>query len=176
MPGPQFADHNGCAVWGIRPLRPLKHWYRGFESHSSHKYLSAYAISFLSVPVLGNERVLLFDERTVRLFTDWTEQWNPSSSLSDGDWMFSERQTGSERSYIGGGETRNYIAGSQGSQAVSARPSGRGDSSIWRWKGCVTVKLWSDMKTKFWCYDWGAEFGCQLNICSRIELAGRRTL
>jgi hypothetical protein len=32
----EFADHSGRAVYGMKCLRPLEHWDRGFESHSRH--------------------------------------------------------------------------------------------------------------------------------------------
>jgi hypothetical protein len=36
------ADHSGHAVWGMNHLRPLKHWDRGFESHSRYVCLCVF--------------------------------------------------------------------------------------------------------------------------------------
>jgi hypothetical protein len=47
------ADHSDLAVWGVYCLLPLKHWARGFESHSAvHGYMSAY-ISVFFFPSVG---------------------------------------------------------------------------------------------------------------------------
>jgi hypothetical protein len=35
----RIADHSGREVKGMNCLRPLKHWDRGFESHSRHECL-----------------------------------------------------------------------------------------------------------------------------------------
>jgi hypothetical protein len=44
------ADLSGAAVWGTNSLRPLKHWDRDFESHSSHGCLFAFILGlFCSV-------------------------------------------------------------------------------------------------------------------------------
>jgi hypothetical protein len=38
------ADHSGRAVWGMKCLRPLEHWGRGFESHSRHGCLFVFIL------------------------------------------------------------------------------------------------------------------------------------
>jgi hypothetical protein len=38
------ADHNGRAIEGMKYLRPLEPWDRGFESHSRHGCLSAFIL------------------------------------------------------------------------------------------------------------------------------------
>jgi hypothetical protein len=38
------ADHSGRAVYGMKCLRSLEHWDRGFESHSRHGCLSAFIL------------------------------------------------------------------------------------------------------------------------------------
>jgi hypothetical protein len=38
------ADHSGRAVLDMNCLRPLKHWGRGFESHSRHECLCAFIL------------------------------------------------------------------------------------------------------------------------------------
>jgi hypothetical protein len=39
-----LADHSVRALWGMKCLRPLKHWDRGFESHSKHGCLSTFLL------------------------------------------------------------------------------------------------------------------------------------
>jgi hypothetical protein len=39
-----WADHSGCAVWGMNRLRLLEHCDRGFESHSRHECLCAFIL------------------------------------------------------------------------------------------------------------------------------------
>jgi hypothetical protein len=38
------ADCSGCAVWGMKCLRPLEYWDQGFESHTRHGCLSAFIL------------------------------------------------------------------------------------------------------------------------------------
>jgi hypothetical protein len=38
------ADHSGCAVWGMKCLRPLEHWERGFEFHSRYRCLRLFCV------------------------------------------------------------------------------------------------------------------------------------
>jgi hypothetical protein len=38
------ADHSGRAVYGMKCLRPLEHWHRGFESHSRHGCLRLFCV------------------------------------------------------------------------------------------------------------------------------------
>jgi hypothetical protein len=38
------ADHSGRAVYRMKFRRPLKHWDRGFESHSRYRYLSTFLL------------------------------------------------------------------------------------------------------------------------------------
>jgi hypothetical protein len=47
------ADHSSRAVWGMKCLRSLEHWDRGFESHSRHGCLSLFILC-LCCPVLGS--------------------------------------------------------------------------------------------------------------------------
>jgi hypothetical protein len=37
-------DHRGRVVQGMKYRRPLKHWDRAFESHSTHGYLSSFLL------------------------------------------------------------------------------------------------------------------------------------
>jgi hypothetical protein len=41
---PFNADQSGRAVEGMKCLRPLEHWDRGFESHSRHECLCTFIL------------------------------------------------------------------------------------------------------------------------------------
>jgi hypothetical protein len=47
-----FADHSGRTFWGMKCLRSLEHWDRGFESHSRHGCLFAFILCLCQVAAL----------------------------------------------------------------------------------------------------------------------------
>jgi hypothetical protein len=44
MSSSYFANHSGRANEGMKYLRPLEHWDRGFESHSRHGCLFVFIL------------------------------------------------------------------------------------------------------------------------------------
>jgi hypothetical protein len=83
------ADHRGRAVWGVKCLRLLKHWTRGFESHWRHECLPAFIVFVLSCVSRGLamgwspvEGVLqtLYKIHTVRINSELEQARGPNSS------------------------------------------------------------------------------------------------
>jgi hypothetical protein len=55
----QLDDQSGQAIYGVKCLRPLKHWDRGFEFHMRHECLSDLLLFLLSCAGRGLAMVLI---------------------------------------------------------------------------------------------------------------------
>jgi hypothetical protein len=79
-----LADHSGRTVWDMNCLRPLKHWDRGFESHSGHGSLCAFILC-LCYPVYRKWPCGGLISRP-RSPTDWIRlvNWKESQNLKKG--------------------------------------------------------------------------------------------